>query len=196
MRKLTYYIAISIDGFIAGPDGDIGFYLLEGDHSAAMTERYPETVPTGWREAAGITGANREFDTVLMGRGTYEFGLRDGRPSPYAHLRQYVFSSTLNETDLPADAGIELVTGDPVAKVRELKRSAGGGIWLCGGGGLAGALREEIDELVVKIHPVVAGAGIPMFGGGFRPERYTVTDSRVFDSGVAVLTYTRPLPTS
>ncbi|WP_158882535.1 dihydrofolate reductase family protein [Amycolatopsis anabasis] len=190
MRKLTYYVASSIDGFIAGPDGSADFYLLEGDHAAPLTAHAPETVPTAWRAAAGITGENKRFDTVLMGRETYEIGgPRMGVASPYAHLRQYVFSRTLAEA---ADPAIEIVSGDPVAKVRELKAEESAlGIWLCGGGSLARTLQAEIDELIIKFHPVAIGSGIPLFTGDFQPVHYRVTASHVYDSGVAVLTYSR-----
>lgn len=93
LRKLTYYVAASLDGFIAGPDGDFSFFALEGDHLTALNEQHPETVPTAWREAAGIDGPNKVFDTVLMGRGTYEMGIKTGSFSPYRHLRQVVFST-------------------------------------------------------------------------------------------------------
>lgn len=186
MRKLTYYIATTIDGFIAAPDGSADFFPLTGDHSAPLTAARPETVPTDFREAAGITEPNKVFDTVLMGRVTYEQALNSGIPSPYSHLRQYVFSRTLKES-----TAVEVVTTDPLTKVRELKQEPGKGIWLCGGGQLAGQLRPEIDELVVKINPIIAGSGIPLFGGDFTPVHLTVAESKVYESGVAVMTYVK-----
>ncbi|MEC3978471.1 dihydrofolate reductase family protein [Amycolatopsis sp. H20-H5] len=86
------------------------------------------------------------------------------------------------------DPAVTLASSDAVAKVRELKRENGKGIWLCGGGGLAAALVTEIDKLVVEIHPVVAGAGIRLFTGDFQPSRWELTDSHVFASGVAAMT--------
>lgn len=189
MRKLTYYVAVSLDGFIAAPDGRCDFFLVEGDHMAELTARRPETVPTTWREAAGLAGAeNKKFDTVVMGRTTYEAGVADGNPSPYSHMRQYVFSRTLAEA---ADPAVRVVSTDPLEKIRALKRQAGKDIWLCGGGSLAAALQPEIDELVLKINPVAVGSGVPLFHGGFQPVRYRLRDSGVFDSGVMTVTYAR-----
>ncbi|SOD65772.1 Dihydrofolate reductase [Streptomyces zhaozhouensis] len=190
MRKLVYYFANSLDGRIAGPGGEFDFYYAGDEKQAAaysawMIERFPETVPTAYREQVGVTDAeNRRFDTVLMGLGSYEPGLREGRPSPYAHLRQYVISRSLPENP---EAGITVVREDPVGLVRALKREESDkDIWLCGGGKLAGTLLPEIDELVIKSYPVVAGAGVPMVDGGFDPTVFTVTDRRSFDGGVIV----------
>ncbi|MEU4741911.1 dihydrofolate reductase family protein [Actinosynnema sp. NPDC023658] len=184
MRNLTYFVATSLDGFIADPKGGFGDFLFEGDHMTALFEEYPDTLPAQGREAMGIDVPNKNFDTVLMGRATYQ--VPGGLPSPYPHLRQYVVSSRLSTT--PAD--VEVVS-DPVAKVRELKAESGLGIWLCGGGRLAAALLPEIDELVLKIHPVVFGKGIPLFAGEFPVARFAKASTRTFDTGVVFTTYTK-----
>jgi dihydrofolate reductase len=103
-------------------------------------------------------------------------------------LKQYVFSRSV-----PADIdpAVEIVTGDPVELVRRLKREEGRDIWLCGGGDLAGQLLPEIDELIVKVNPVLAGSGIPMLSRGFDPTRFTLTDLRRLGSGIVILTYRR-----
>ncbi|MCY0959220.1 dihydrofolate reductase family protein [Streptomyces sp. H27-H5] len=186
MRPLTYCVGTSLDGFIAGPDGQFDFIPFEGDLAAALLAEYPETIPVTGRGPLGIEGAaNQRFDTVLMGRGTYEPGLAVGVTSPYPHLTQYVFSRTLSRLD-PA---VEIVSTDPVAFVRDLKRRDGAGIWLCGGADLAGQLLEEIDELIIKRYPVVIGSGIPLFRAPFLPVRFTLTDSRVFNTGATLTTY-------
>ncbi|MEN3613465.1 dihydrofolate reductase family protein [Plantactinospora sp. ZYX-F-223] len=188
MRKLVYYVASTVDGYLAGPGGEYDFFPIDPDLTAVMNEKQPETVPTGLRAVFGLTDApNRRFDTVLMGRHSYEPALREGITSPYAHLRQYVFSRTLTGSD----PTVEIVDSDPVALVRELKQTAGLDIWLCGGGRLAGTLLPEIDELIVKRYPLVIGAGIPLFGGAFQPVPFTVTDTRTFASGAALVTYSR-----
>ena len=182
MRTLTYYIGSSLDGYIAGPSDEYDALPIEPDVSAAMNEARPETVPTTFRELAGLADApNRRYDTVLMGGNTYRAG---GSPSPYVHLRQCVFSSTLDP-----NGHVEVVATDPVAFVRHLKTEAGQGIWLCGGGKLAAALASEIDEIVVKRYPVVLGGGVPMFDGPYEPTRFMLVESRAFDSGAVVQTY-------
>jgi dihydrofolate reductase len=189
VRKLTYYIAASLDGFIAGPGGEFDFFAFEGDFAAAVCADFPETLPAPARGPLGLTDVpNKRFDTVLMGRGTYEPGLAAGMTSPYPQLRQYVFSRTLAATD----PGVEIVAGDPVEVVRRLKGQDGLGIWLCGGGQLAAQLRDEIDELILKINPVVLGSGIPLFADGFRPARLRLVQTRVFETGTIMATYAKP----
>lgn len=188
MRKLVYYVGTSLDGFIAGPGGQIDFYPIPHDFLAFMGTEYPETLPTHVRDHLNIDAPNRRFDTAVMGRGTYQPALDIGITSPYRHLRQYVVSRTIAEI---TDPDVELVPNYPVDLVRRLKKEDGLDIWLCGGGKLAGALLPEIDELVVKLYPIVAGAGVRMIDGGFDPTPFTLTDRRFFEAGPAVLTYTR-----
>ncbi|MEU7301535.1 dihydrofolate reductase family protein [Streptomyces sp. NPDC007206] len=188
MRKLTYYVAASLDGYIAGPDGGYDFLPFEGEVQEAILAEYPETMPVHVRGPLGLTATPpRHFDTVIMGRGTYEPALKAGITSPYAHLMQYVVSRTLHTTD----PDVEIIADDPTALVRELKEQDGMGIWLAGGGKLAGALRNEIDELVIKHNPVVIGSGIPLFDGPFAPTGFLPAARRDFDSGVSIVTYTR-----
>jgi dihydrofolate reductase len=189
MRKLTYLVASTIDGFITGPANDNpDFFLWEGDHGQWLRAEYPEVMPTHFREVCGIADApNKHFDTVLEGRNSWDIGVREGITNAYQHLRHIVFSRTITESPDPT---VEFAT-DPIARVRELKREPGAGIWLCGGGELAAVLRPEIDELFIKLHPVVAGAGIPLFGGEFSPSQYSLTHTQPFASGVIHLTYTR-----
>lgn len=190
MRKLVYYVGVSLDGYIAGPTGEVDFYPLSDDMSAWINEHYPETIPTHARTMMGVAvdEPNMSFDTLVMGRGTYEPALAIGVASPYAHLKQYVVSSTLNQVDDPA---VEVVTHDPVGIVRRLKRAEGMDIWLCGGGTLAGTLLGEIDELIIKSYPVVAGSGVPAISGGFRPTAFTPTQRREFSNGAQVTWFTR-----
>ncbi|WP_336212970.1 dihydrofolate reductase family protein [Nonomuraea sp. LPB2021202275-12-8] len=103
-------------------------------------------------------------------------------------MRQYVISSTIPEITDPA---VELVSGDPLGLARRLKQEDGMDIWLCGGGKLAGSLLSEIDELVIKCYPVVAGTGVPVFDGEFSPTSFALTGTRTFSNGAVVLTYGR-----
>jgi dihydrofolate reductase len=189
VRKLVYYVATTIDGFIAGPDGGIDFFPFEPDMADFVRAEFPETLPTHVRKALGFDDApNRRFDTLVMGRGTYDPALQIGVTSPYAHLKQYVFSRSVPAAPEPE---VEIVSGDPAELVRGLKQEDGLDIWLCGGADLAGQLFTEVDELIVKINPVVAGAGIPLTTRGFDPERLTLVSTRSLPSGVVVLHYTR-----
>jgi dihydrofolate reductase len=189
MRELRYFVASSIDGFIADAVGSFDRFPTAGDHIDDLVRAYPETLPGPARASLGIDAENRWVDTVLMGRKTYEVGLRLGIASPYPHLRQYVFSRTLAGSPSPE---VEQVASDPVAFVRALKARPGRAIWLCGGGSLAAALLTEIDELIVKLNPILLGRGIPLFADGAPPAlltRLTRTDLRAYESGVTFLHY-------
>jgi dihydrofolate reductase len=196
VRKLTYYVATTLDGFIAGPDGGDpsgpagGFFTITPDYLEHMVAHYPETLPHAAREALNVTAPGTRFDTVLEGRRSYQLGLDAGVTDAYPHLRHYVFSRTLAQSP---DSAVEVVSGDPLAKVRELKSEQGKGIWLVGGAELAGALYPEIDEFVLKVNPVVIGTGIPLFTGRAEanPRAFTLTDHTVLPSGAAFLTYAR-----
>ena len=187
MRELTYYVAVSIDGFIAAPDGDFSAFPVEGDHMAHLVTEYADAVPSHVQRAVGIESDNSRFDTVIMGWNTYLPALDEGITSPYAHLKQVVASRSAREVD-PA---IEL-TADPVATVRRLKEQPGTGIYLAGGGELAGVLIDEIDRLVLKLNPLMLGQGIPLFARVPNAvRRFQRTAVRAFDSGVTLLEFER-----
>lgn len=180
MRELVYYVAVSLDGFIAGPHGEFDAFLIEGDHMDAINGRFADTIPTDAAAALGIRQERTEFDTVLMGWNTYEIG---GTPSPYRHLRQVVFSRTRTAEG----ENLEVTSEDPRTVVRRLKSEDGGAIWLCGGGALAATLADEIDRLVLKRQPLLFGDGIPLFGDRpYRPERFEPVETTAFRTGVVV----------
>ncbi|WP_326736391.1 dihydrofolate reductase family protein [Streptomyces sp. NBC_01022] len=195
MRKLVYYIASTLDGFIAGPDGadptgPDGFWPIPEDYVGHLIAEYPETLPGPARAALSITAEGTHFDTVVEGRRSYEIGLKAGVTDAYPHLRHLVFSRTLGESPDPA---VEIVATDPVARVRELKEEDGKDIWLVGGGELAGSLYSEISTLIIKLSPMTIGSGIPLFShkAAFLPDEWTLADHKVLDSGAVFLTYER-----
>ncbi|MGH8875930.1 MAG: dihydrofolate reductase family protein [Stackebrandtia sp.] len=186
MRNLVYFIALSIDGKIAGPKDEVEFYPSGDDYVNWMLTEFPDVIPTHIRAQTGLTDKpNPNFDTVVYGGRTHEIG---GVANPYQHLRQYVVSRSMEQPD-PA---IEMVSTDPLAKVRELKAEDSElDIYLAGGGELAGMLLGEIDRLVIKYYPVVAGAGYDGFGSTFNPTYFDLTDVKTFDSGNVVMYYDR-----
>lgn len=192
MRKLTYYIACSIDGFIGDPGGDGSAMIrfVDEEFLAFLKAEFPETVPTHGRRALGMDDLpNRRFDTIIQGRGSYDLALKEGITSPYAHLREYVASTTLTESP---DPNVEIIADDLVGKVRELKVEEGEfGIYLCGGSKVAGELLDEIDELVIKTYPLVYGSGMPMFAAGFALSEFTLESARTFGNGALVSMYSR-----
>ena len=121
-----------------------------------------------------------------MGRKTYEVGLKEGISNPYPQMKQYVVSQTLRETP---DSDIELVWSNPVALVKELKQQSGKDIWLCGGSSLAIVLFPEINEMVLKVHPILLGCGIPLFAGAVPQVSLSLTNSKIYHNGFMLLHY-------
>ncbi|MBE9068130.1 dihydrofolate reductase [Leptolyngbya cf. ectocarpi LEGE 11479] len=188
MRELVYYVACSIDGFIAHADGSHGGFSHDMDYLTALFSTFPETVPSHLREVMGISGANKWFDTVLMGRKTYEIGLKDGVSNPYPHMKQYLFSNSIKESPHP---DVVLVSEKAMELVKQLKQADGKNIWLCGGATLATALFAEklIDQLILKINPFLMGDGISLFSGIIDQTALELTDQKVYGNGVLQLHY-------
>ncbi|WP_416668712.1 dihydrofolate reductase family protein [Egbenema bharatensis] len=188
MRKLTYYVACSLDGYIAHQDGSHDGFSQDSEYLAEIVATFPETIPAHLHDVMGVKGENQWFDTVLMGRRTYEVGLKVGVTNPYPHLKQYLFSRSMRESP---DAAVELISEDAIARVKKLKQESGQGIWLCGGADLAAALFAEqlIDQLILKINPFLMGAGIPLFAGTIAQTALKLTDSKIYSNGVVVVHY-------
>ncbi|WP_229052635.1 dihydrofolate reductase family protein [Aeromicrobium sp. Leaf350] len=186
MRELTYFVAVSLDGFISGPDHDFSAFPVTGDHIEMIFREYPDTLPKVGLDAMGLTATGDRFDTTLMGWKTYEVGFEATR-DPYPHTRQVVFSRSHTQAEAPPN--IVVTDEDPVAVVRRLKAEPGNGIWLCGGGDLAGQLVDEIDRLVLKVNPIVLGGGTPLFSGVTSARTWTRAESTPYDSGVVVNEY-------
>jgi dihydrofolate reductase len=186
VRDLVYYIATSVDGRIAAADGDFSVFPQHPDTLRAVFDLYPETCPTHLRAPLQITASAQRFDTVVMGYRTHEPALAAGLTSAYPHLRQFVAT----HRRLPADPTVETMSGDVAAQVARLKAEPGRDIWLCGGADLAGQLLDVIDEVQVKVNPVILGDGIPLFGtGGDYPQALELADSLTLPGGVVLLTY-------
>ncbi|WP_338493750.1 dihydrofolate reductase [Streptomyces sp. SJL17-4] len=191
MRKLTYFIACTIDGFIGDPKGDATsmYQFVDAEFLEFLTGEYPETISAQGREMLGVDAENKRFDTVVQGLGSYQLALDVGVTSPYGHLREFVATRSLAESP---DANVELIADDLVGRVRELKAEDSPlNVWLCGGSTIAGELIDEIDELIIKTYPQVYGSGMPMFGADFEPRDFELNDLRVFGNGAFVRTYTR-----
>ncbi|MCI0661501.1 MAG: dihydrofolate reductase family protein [Acidobacteria bacterium] len=172
MRKLKYHVASSTDGFIARKDHTVEGFLAEGEH---VTDY--------------LASLKNDYDIVLMGRRTYEFGYQFGVTNPYPWMRQYVFSRTMERSP---DPNVELVSENIVEFVRELKRESGKDIYLCGGADLAAALFAEglVDEIILKLNPVLLGSGIPLFSGIIEQSDLMLIGTKVYKNGVLLLHYT------
>jgi dihydrofolate reductase len=184
MRSIIYHVATSIDGFIAGV----------GDTPAETIQSFPFTGPH-------VDDYNRqlqEYDTVLMGRRTYEFGFAFGlKPgqAPYPHMDNYVFSSGLPDPE-ESDPRFFLVRdradqgNDGLDLVRELREKPGSDIYLCGGGAFATALLRAglIDRIKLKVAPIILGGGVALFNGA-QNQALELEECKTYGNGVLLLTY-------
>ncbi|PEZ00235.1 deaminase [Bacillus sp. AFS018417] len=178
MAELIYHVAVSLDNFIADQgmiEGNINdsLFLFEGDH-----------VPDFLADI-------QEYDAVLMGGKTYEFGFqfgaKPGEPG-YKGIKHYIFS---NSIQFEANEEVELIKGDAIGFIKNLKKQYNGKIWLCGGGELAGSLFKHklIDQLVLKVNPIIVGEGISLFGSVKPRLKLKLVDMKQYSNGVIKPTY-------
>ncbi|MFP3125605.1 dihydrofolate reductase family protein [Ectobacillus funiculus] len=176
MAKLIYHIAVTVDNFIADLDGtaDDSIFLYEGEHVSDFIIDV------------------QQYDVVLMGAKTYEygfqFGAKPGEPGYFKELKHYIFSNTMQ---FESNDKVELVKGNAVDFIKGLKMKEDGKLWLSGGGQLAGSLIEQklIDQLVLKVNPVMIGAGIPLFGNVNPRLHLELIDIKRYTNGVVKTTY-------
>ena len=173
MRKIVYYVATSLDGFIAGKNHDVSMFAHDGEG----VDQYTYDLES--------------FDTVIMGRNTYEFGyqygLQPGSPA-YPHMEHFIFSDSLS-----FKASHEQVHVMPLELdvLHDLKRQTGSDIYLCGGGMFAGWLLKNgmIDEVKLKVNPIILGEGVRLFGDYAVPNKLKVEYNQSFDDGFQIITY-------
>lgn len=167
MHPVIYDVAVSLDGYISGPDGDISQFA----HDGPVVDDYSARLAT--------------YRTAIMGRSTYEFGYRFGLEpgqNPYPHMKTIVFSRTL---DCPRDSAITVVREFDVGYVEDLKTSSTGPIYLCGGGRFAGSLLAAgvIDMLRLKRAPIILGSGVGLFGRSSTAVELVCTETRQYEAG-------------
>lgn len=172
MRKVTYGAAVSLDGYITGPDEALD-WLRWSDDARAISS-------ASWQ---GV-------DTLLMGRKTWEFAARSGGGGDAggpAKIRTFIFSRTMAK----APAGAELVRDDAAGFVNRLKAAPGGDIIVMGGGELGSALIEggAVDEIGLNVHPLLLGGGIPVFRPLARRIALTLIEARPIAKECVFLRY-------
>ncbi len=164
MRKLKLYIASSLDGYIAGPNGEIDWLEAGGDTDYGYQQFYAS------------------IDTTLMGNTTYKLALTFDK-FPYSDKANYVFTRGCPPPDA---AHVRFVSGDIAAFVRSLKGKPGKDIWLVGGGQVNTAMLNEglIDEIILTVFPLVLGVGIPLFAPGASRTCLKTVGCRSYETGL------------
>jgi dihydrofolate reductase len=168
VRRIRYSVAMSLDGYIAGPNGEADWIVMdpEIDFAAMMSE----------------------FDTILLGRKTYEATKSYGGGS-MPGVKSFVVSSTLRQEDCP---GVDLINKDLKASVAKLKNAPGKDIWLFGGGELFRSLLDLglVDSVEVAVVPVLLGEGIPLAPPSSKRAKLRLVKTKTYkQSGIVALEY-------
>ena len=167
-RRLRYQVAASLDGFIAGPNGEYDWIVMD--------------------PAVDFSALFAQFDTAVMGRKTFEITTAQGESGAMPGLEVIVFSRSLAAS---TRKGVTITRDDPAAVVADLKRKPGRDIWLYGGGELFRSLLDAglVDTVEVAVMPVLIGSGIPLLPAG-RHAKLVMADRKVLHgSGIVMLAY-------
>jgi len=166
MRKIILGLAVSLDGFIEGPNGEYDWCFTDQDY--------------------GLNEFSNRIDALVMGRKTYEMMKGYDGENPWSHAKTYVFSNTLSVT-----TGIELLNGDLEEIIKQLKQKNGKDIWLFGGADLTTQFinLDLIDEYWLSIHPILLGAGKPLFHDIASRKKLKLVESKTYETGLVSLKY-------
>jgi len=169
-RKVILGVGISLDGYIARPNGAVDFLFMPKDYSMGQ---FMSTV-----------------DTAVMGRKTMDAALKMGGSFNGSSMATYVFS---NSKPAEKHDGLIFTNKSPAALVREIRKRPGKHIWHMGGGELARSFLKSdlIDELYLGVVPVVIGEGIPLFPSGFPQRGFTLLENKTYSRGLISLKYSR-----
>lgn len=174
MRKIKLYIAISLDGYIARPDGELDWLL-----------KYP--MPTGTEY--GYKDFTDSIDTIIMGNSTYQEIITMNVDWPYKDTSTYVL--TRYKTNLLPKENVTYLSDNVIDAIRRLKQQEGKDIWLMGGGQVVTLLLNQdlVDEMQISYVPVILGEGIPLFPNKPKESKWELTGNTAYDSGIIKVDY-------
>ena len=180
MRILTIYIAISLDGYIAKPNDDLGFLKL--------VEKEGEDY--GYKEFT------KTIDTIILGRRTYDWVLKEIGSSHYDNGEKNVY--VITRTERPNVGRTTFYTGNLTELVQTLKSQEGKNIYCDGGAEIINELLKNdlINELIISIIPVLVGSGTRLFQDGRPEQQLEFVGAKTFDTGLMQLHYKRKKETS
>lgn len=166
MRRVRYQVACSLDGYIAGPNDEFDWITPEPSFD--------------------FKALYAQFDTLLMGRRTYEIVHATGES--FRGKQVIVASRSLRQEDLP---DVEIVSNGLEARVRELRTQPGRDIWLYGGGDLFSQLLawNLVDTIEPAIIPIVLGGGVQLLSPHGVRRRLSLVGHRAYPSGMILLEY-------
>jgi dihydrofolate reductase len=169
VRRIRYQVAMSLDGYIAGPQGEFDWIV-----------RDPEI---------DFGALFAQFDTLLVGRGTFEFMVEHGQAT-VPGMKLIVFSRTLQQCDFP---DVTIVAGKEKETVAKLREKPGKDIWLFGGGLLFRSFLDLglVDTVEVAVIPVLLGGGIPLLPAPAKKAKLKLTGHKVYGSGIVLLEYSK-----
>lgn len=167
LRKVKYFVAASLDNYIATADGGFDWCFTDQDY--------------------GMTQFFKSIDVGLIGRKTWD-QMKNLEWSLYKAFKNYVFSRTEPAGERE---GVEFTQESPVELVERLRKSPGKDMWLCGGAALAHAFLEQklIDEFIIAVHPIMLGDGIPLFPKPYPPHELKLVKSQPYETGLVHLFY-------
>lgn len=169
MRKIILEVAISLDGFIEGPNGEYDWCFTDQDY--------------------GMADFLKRIDTIFYGRKSYEVMLADpsGGIELFRKMNSYVFSNSRSS----AFEETHLVSGNLREQVDAIKQLPGKDIWLFGGAKLVEFFLNEnlIDEMSLAVHPILLGSGKSLFPSMLNRKVVTLIDSKTYSSGLVKLNY-------
>ena len=169
MRKIILGLAVSLDGYIEGPNGEYDWCFTDQDY--------------------GMSDFFKRIDSMFIGRKSYEFVVNQGEEAMpgFPKLKEYVFSNTLNEVR----TGAILIKDNIEEEINKIKKEAGKDIWLFGGASLTTSLLNLglVDEIGLAVHPILLGSGKPLFNNLKNRISIKLEDVKTYSTGLVYLTY-------